>query len=165
MPPSMRESRELHPLPPAAPNPYKRGPRNAPFDKPFYLEISVAAGDLSHGCPECAPAARASRAPRALGWENARAHRVLRCPARASVAHPRAASPQYFGPTSPWCRPCQPGAQPAPHAGHAGPATDSKCGPPQTEFWSHRGEWLPSWQTARDHDRNSLAIEWIRVWQ
>lgn len=41
----------------------------------------------------------------------------------------------------------------------------SACGPPQTQFWERKSEWLPSWEKARQVDRLGLAVQWIRVYQ
>ena len=58
-------------------------------------------------------------------------------------------SPGYWGPAAIWCT-------------HRDPHHNQTA---RTVFWNNRDLWYPSWQEAKENQRETFAIDWIKAWQ
>jgi len=56
--------------------------------------------------------------------------------------------PDYWGKGAIWCTRCWP-----------------VCTQPTNEFYYAKDSWYPTWQSAEEIDKLSMAIDWIKVWQ
>jgi hypothetical protein len=59
-------------------------------------------------------------------------------------------TPGYWGPAAIWCT-------------HRDPEQPQQTA--RTVFWNNRDLWYPTWLDARANERESFAIDWIKVWQ
>ena len=58
--------------------------------------------------------------------------------------------PNYWGENAIWCR----------HSDDF--ASDLSA---STLFWSHRDQWLTSWDAAKMDKREAFTIDWVKIWQ
>eukprot|EP00977_Amphora_coffeiformis_P002544 scaffold482_cov266-Amphora_coffeaeformis.AAC.7 len=59
-------------------------------------------------------------------------------------------NPGYWGPDAVWCTQRDP---------------EKPDLAARTVFWESRDQWYPSWELAKERDRDAFVVDWIKVWQ